>query len=110
MTSKKLPKKVQRSIESYIRVLKEDELPIKHVYLFGSYAKGKAKAWSDIDLCIVSPHFKDPWHALQYLWSKRIEDTGTTIEPIGFSPKDFSQKSPLIEEVKKSGIEMMKGQ
>lgn len=106
MSSRKLPKKIQKSIESYIRVLREDELPIKHVYLFGSYAKGKAKPWSDIDLCIVSPSFEDPWQALQYLWSKRVEDVGATIEPVGFSPKDFSEESPLIEEVKKTGIEI----
>lgn len=106
MPSGKISKKVRNSIDSYIKILKEDELPIRHVFLFGSYARGTAKSWSDIDLCIISPRFKDPWAALQYLWSKRIEDEGTTIEPIGFSPKDFSDGTPLIQEVKRFGIEI----
>ncbi len=104
--SKEIPKKVQKSIQTYLKILKEDDLPITRVLLFGSYAKGTAKSWSDVDLCIISPRFRDPWLALQYLWSKRVEDKGATIEPIGFSPKDFAEESPLIQEVKRSGIEI----
>lgn len=106
MPSGKISRKVKNSIDSYIKVLKEDDLPIRHVFLFGSYARGNAKSWSDIDLCIISPRFKDPWEALQYLWSKRVDDVGTTIEPVGFSPKDFAGESPLVTEVKRFGIEI----
>ncbi len=106
MSSRKIPKRIEKSIQSYVRVLKEDDLPITQVSLFGSYAKGKARASSDIDLCVISPKFKDPWAALQYLWSKRISDEGTTIEPIGFSPQDFAEESPLINEVKRYGIKI----
>ena len=30
-----------------------DEFPIKTAYLFGSYAKGNARDYSDVDLAIV---------------------------------------------------------
>ncbi len=37
---------------------------------------------------------------------KRIKDDGITIEPIGFSKEDFEQNTPLIEEIKNTGIEI----
>ncbi|OGQ44561.1 MAG: hypothetical protein A3H42_06190 [Deltaproteobacteria bacterium RIFCSPLOWO2_02_FULL_46_8] len=86
--------------------LHKDRLPIQKVYLFGSYARGNPHRWSDIDLCVVSPRFTDPWKATQYLWSKRTTDRGRTIEPVGFSPKDFQHESPLTREIKKTGIEV----
>lgn len=108
MVKKAIPKKVTEEIEKYVRVLKEDNLPISKVVLFGSYAKGTQKKWSDIDLCIVSPKFKNAYSAMQYLWLKRkIRDVDYTIEPVGFSPADFSDKyDSLIQEIKKTGIQI----
>lgn len=103
----KLPRKVQKSIQSYIQGLEADGLPVTKVILFGSYAKGKANKWSDIDLCVISPQFKDAWSALQYLWSKRIEDEGITIEPVGFSAKDFKEETPLVHEIRTTGVRVV---
>ncbi|MBA3046947.1 nucleotidyltransferase domain-containing protein [Patescibacteria group bacterium] len=108
MHRKKIPKKVSAEIKRYVKTLQEDDLPVKKVILFGSFAKGRQREWSDIDLCIISPKFKDAWSALEYLWSKRkIFDIKYTIEPIGFSPKDFQDKyDSLIQEIKTTGIEI----
>ena len=84
--------------------LKKDQLPISRAVLFGSYAKGNHHLWSDIDLCIVSPNFKDSWSGLQYLWQKRRR--GLAIEPVGYTPKDFREGSALISEIKKYGVEI----
>ncbi len=107
MHKKRIPKKIKKIIIEYINALKEDDINIEEVYLYGSYAKGKQKKWSDIDICIISGDFKDAFSALQYLWSKRVKDTGITIEPIGFSKKDFRRKSPLTEEIKNKGIKIL---
>ena len=105
MVQRRIPEKVKKEVEEYIEALKAENLPIQAAYLFGSYAKGKSHKWSDIDLCIVSPNFKNPWEALQYLWSKRLRDSGLTIEPIGYNPKDFKEDdSPLVWEIKQTGI------
>ncbi|MFA6475602.1 MAG: nucleotidyltransferase domain-containing protein [Patescibacteria group bacterium] len=101
---KKIPKAVRDNIASYIISLEKDNLPIEKVVLFGSYAKGTQHQWSDIDLCIVSPKFRNAWQATQYLWSKRINDIGLTIEPVGFSPVDYKSESPLLAEIKRTGI------
>ncbi len=107
MAKKTIPKKIENKIKEYINVLKKDKLPIKEVILFGSYAKGKANKWSDIDLCVVSPRFKNSFLATQYLWIKRTSDHGVTIEPIGFSPTDFKEESSFIREIKKTGVRIV---
>ncbi len=108
MVKKAISKKVEREIDRFINILKADKLPIKKVILFGSYAKGKQRRWSDIDLCVISPKFKNPWEAMEYLWLKRkISDTRYVIEPIGFNPVDFDDKyNSLIHEIKTTGIEI----
>lgn len=106
MVKKTIPKKIKSEIAGYIQVLKKDHLPITKVILFGSYAKGKQRKDSDVDLCIISPKFKNAFEAMQYLWAKRLKDSGITIEPIGFSPKDFRDNSPLVHEIKETGVEI----
>ncbi|MFH1030123.1 MAG: nucleotidyltransferase domain-containing protein [bacterium] len=108
MAKKTIPKKVKKEIERFVETLKKDKLPIKELILFGSYAKGNPRKWSDIDLCVVSPKFKDSWDATTYLWKKRIIfDIDYTIEPVGFSPKDFRESNSLINEIKKTGIRII---
>ena len=104
MVKKRIPQKVKQEITRYLNVLKQDNLPIKKVLLFGSYAKGNAHEWSDIDLCVVSPKFKTSWDVLQFLWFKR--QRGLRVEPVGYTTKDFQEGSSLINEIKKYGIEI----
>ena len=108
MVKKRIPQKVKTEILRYVNELKKDDLPISKVILFGSYVKGAQHKWSDIDLCIVSPKFKNSFKALQYLWRKRIiYDIQYTIEPIGFTPKDMNNKySSLIQEINMTGLEI----
>lgn len=108
MSKKRIPKKVEDKILEFVKILKEDKLPITKVFLFGSYAKGAQHKWSDIDVCIVSPKFKDAWKSLQYLWDKRPFDVNYTIEPVGYEPKDFKgfSESQIVDQIKKTGIEV----
>lgn len=107
MAKKKIPKKLEKKIHEYIDILKKDKLPINKVILFGSFAKGTEHKWSDVDLCVISPKFKNPMKAMNYLWQKTVFDMKYTIEPIGFNPDDFKDKySSLINEIKTNGIEI----
>lgn len=107
MARRKIPKGVKKRIDEYLQILKKDKLPIKEVILFGSYAKGTQHKWSDVDLCVVSPKFINTWQALQYLSLKTAFDMKYTIEPIGFSPRDFNDKySSIIHEIKAHGIKI----
>ena len=104
MAQKTIPQKIEKEIRDYVDVLKKENLPIKSVYLFGSYAKGTGRKWSDIDVCIVSPQFSDFFDALQYLWARRIRNS--SIEPIGMTPEDFADDTTLNREIKQTGIKI----
>jgi len=107
MATKKLPKKVIREVSQYINILKEDKLSIDEIYVFGSFAKGKQRRGSDIDVCVVSPKFRNFFKSNQYLWGKLPEDPYLLIEPVGFTPQDFEVvSSPLVYEIKKHGIKV----
>ena len=104
---KTLPKKIIEEVGSYKKILIRNKLPISGMFVFGSYAKGNFRKDSDIDVCVVSPKFKDPWNALSYLNLKVPYGLGWKIEAVGFSPKDFNDTtSPLIHEIKKYGIKV----
>ena len=94
-------------VQAYVRFLQEEALPMERVFLFGSHAKGKARRWSDIDVCVLSRRFRDRCHAIDYLWARRRdEDVECGIEPVGFNPKDFVDEDPLAWEIKRTGIEI----
>ena len=97
--------KVIRAIKHLKNYLRESGLNVSDITLFGSQAKGEIYKWSDIDLCIISPKFKDNIKALEYLWSRRKdEEVRQGLEPIGFSIEDFRESNSLIQEIKKTGI------
>ena len=95
---------IQQTARKYKQALQK-HLPIEKVIVFGSQITGKAHAWSDIDIAVVSPQLgKDTHQERLRLWSysDKIDDR---IEPHPFHPKDFQNKySPLIAEIKKHGI------
>lgn len=44
-------------IGRYIQILQQAGVSPEQVIMFGSFAKGTNKSWSDLDLCIVSKRF-----------------------------------------------------
>ena len=94
---------VERIIARYLAAVGED-VEISDAFLFGSYARGKAKADSDIDLCVISPDFgRDEIEEGQYLFKKTI-GIDSRLEPVGYSTRSFAkEESPLIAEIKKYG-------
>ncbi len=102
----RLPDKVKETIDTYLEELNRHNVPIKKAILFGSYATGNQREWSDIDIALVSDIFK----------GDRIEDkdkirmitlsVSSQIEVIPFPPKDFNQSNPLAKEIMKTGIKL----
>lgn len=80
-------KKVKAYINDYIAMLQNEGLAIEQVFLFGSYAKGRSRQWSDIDVCVISPRFGKSCDPYEYLWTKRRDDDVIRgIAPVGFNP------------------------
>jgi len=101
----KLSPKIKKEIINYVRVLKQDKVPLKRVIVFGSFAKDAQHRWSDIDVCLVSPQFQDKTDAFVYLM-KKANKMKSRIEPHPFHPNDFVNEDPLVWEIKKNGIEI----
>lgn len=98
-------REVIRKVKDYLYLLKRSGIAVEKGILFGSFAKGKAKASSDIDLCVVSPKFgKDPTAEAVRLKSLTW-DVDPGIEVIPYSPRDLAVKEdPLAHEIRTTGI------
>ncbi len=99
---------VKKIVKKYAERLKERNYPFAAIYLFGSYAKGKAHKWSDIDEAVVSDKMKKNRLANEnLLWYIR-RDVDSMIEPYGFTVKDFQDNNdPMVHEIKKTGIRIV---
>ena len=93
------------AIRKYVDELKK-EITIDRVILFGSYARGNPKSYSDIDLAIFSKDFqdKDEIRNMQYLFQKTMA-VDTSIEPHPFHPRDLRSpvKGTVVYEILKTG-------
>jgi len=72
-------------------------IPVRFGVLYGSYAKGKAHKWSDIDLLVVSPRYDkhcthDDWADLWVL----AAHADSRIEPIPVGEKQFEKADSMI--------------
>jgi predicted nucleotidyltransferase len=84
------------------------ELPIERAYLFGSYATGRNRDYSDIDLAIVTPALNaDNSFAINQKIFSRASRYNLDLEPICFSPKEFEQEYlPIVRDIKREGVEV----
>ena len=100
--------KAEKIVKKYAAELKAKKYPFSEIYLFGSYANGKANRWSDIDVAIISDKLKKNWNKNEdILWRYTI-GVDSRIEPIGFTVKDFQDDSnPMVYEIKKTGIKIV---
>ena len=80
-------------------------LPVKSLYLFGSYSKGGYTEESDIDVAVIMTTDRSEdtwWEDSSLLWSLSRK-VSTTIEPILMYE---GSESPLYYDVMKTGIEI----
>jgi len=95
-------------VKQYIRNLKNDGIPIKLAYLYGSYARNEATEDSDIDVLLVSDIFDtDDDYILSKPWSPKYR-VDFRIEPLAVGLKRFQTDdvSPILELVRQEGIEV----
>ena len=81
------------------------ELELKKAYLFGSYAKGKEREESDIDIALVVGKMDD-FFSSQMLLMRIRRNIDLRIEPHPILEKDFNSKNPFAHEIQKNGIEL----
>jgi len=89
-------------IKSFANDIK-NKIPSSKVYLFGSYAKGKAKKDSDIDIAVFSDYFEGMEKTdADVILYKIAEKYDADIQPIAFTFSDM-ETDFVKEEILKYG-------
>jgi uncharacterized protein len=102
-----IPLRVKTIISTYLNALQNNHIPVNQIILFGSYAKGNRKEWSDIDIALVSDIFE----------GKRFEDRGkirrinlsgsSDLEVLPYRPGDFTPDDPFVREIMETGVRIV---
>lgn len=108
-----MDKEITEIIERFKQSLEKLGIKTKKMIIFGSYAKGRAKMHSDIDVVVISDDFKD-----MDLF-KRLETIGIAlarakimepVEALGYTEEEYNSEGEgtfIGDEVKSKGIEIL---
>ena len=78
-----------------------ERLPIKAIYLYGSFSKGTYTPESDIDIAVIVDHLNDDYFTDTPLLWKLRRKISNLIEPVLLT-EDIS--NPLYVDIMKTGI------
>ena len=94
---------VDSVVRSIVQQL-EPEIPVSRIILFGSYASGQPKKWSDIDVAVVSLAFSGvPIWRRQELLAERLTAADVRLSPLGYSPEDLAKPHSFLREIIRTG-------
>lgn len=82
----------------------KEQMDVKYIYLYGSYAKGNYELDSDIDIAVVGDGFTGDTIEDTLMLMKIRRKVDTRIEPRPFNVKDFNLSNPIAKEIMDSGI------
>ena len=103
----KIPNSIKKTIDEYLYTLKNNNIPIQNAILFGSYANGNYKDYSDIDIALVSDFFD----GIRFLDRKKIMkitlEVSKEIEPMPFNTTQFTTDDPFVKEIIETGINLI---
>ncbi len=91
---------IVKSVQTYLHAVAQKGIPVSYGVLYGSYARGQAHQWSDIDLLVVSPLYdKHRTHKdISNLW-RIAARTDSRIEPIAVGEKQFENGDTMIIDI-----------
>ena len=98
---------VVTAVRHYLDVLRRDHaLDVHQAVVFGSYARGGADKWSDIDLVVVAPRFDGTISRadVSLLWRVAAR-TDSRIEPVPCGVRQWAEdeSSAVIEIARREG-------
>ena len=98
---------VAKIIRGFITELRK-EILIKEIILFGSYAQGNPKEYSDIDLAVITGTLHRSNDALsdeEFEIFHEAQQYDSRLEVVSFTEEDFNRQiSTLTKKVKQEGI------
>jgi len=94
-------------IRHYLADLPTEGIHARQGVLFGSFARGDANQWSDIDLVVIAPEFdaRRDLAMVKRLW-RAISNTDIRIEPIACGEREWEEDDsrPILEIARQEGI------
>jgi predicted nucleotidyltransferase len=101
-----IPPNVIESIKHFILKISE-EIPIKKVILFGSFAKGTFDEKSDVDLAVFSDYFEkiSRVEGTTYLLIQ-AQEFDLDLEPLAFTAQEYEERLGIVDEILRTGIDM----
>ena len=88
--------KIDKIVNRLVDSLEMKGIEVSQVILYGSFASGSAKSYSDIDIAVISPSFKSKGILKrQELLGEAIFPLGEPIEALGYSPQQCKDPDPL---------------
>lgn len=98
--------KIKKIIEQLITNLEKKGIEVSELILYGSYAYGNPKTYSDIDIAVISRSFNGKSILKrQELLGEAIFPLGEPIEALGYTPQERKSPHPLsfISEILATG-------
>lgn len=89
----------------FVKKVQEAGIKVDQAFLFGSYAKGTPKSYSDIDVCIVSPNLGNDFIEETVRLNTISQRIDPRIEAIPFDKERLNDPyDPLSFEIRKNGL------
>lgn len=82
---------------------------IERLVLFGSRARGEARADSDYDVAIFLTDFTDrrqEFRRMVPLVTDIVEETGVVVHPLPFRAGAWRERTPLMHEIRLDGVDL----
>ncbi|MDD5434526.1 MAG: nucleotidyltransferase domain-containing protein [Nitrospira sp.] len=96
---------IENIITRYVSELMRLGVEVSQVILYGSYARGNPKEYSDIDIAIVSSTFQElDIFERQLILSKAHHRFCEPLEPIGLTPNQVRNKKGFVREIVETGV------
>ncbi|WP_223653289.1 nucleotidyltransferase domain-containing protein [Hymenobacter psoromatis] len=91
--------------KAFAEAICQQHIGLRQVILFGSYARNEQRQFSDIDVALVADEFTGfGFQDVGLLGDAAIRKEFIDIEPHTFSPAQFTDWNPFVQEIKRTGI------
>lgn len=95
-------------VHQFAEAVRNQGVPLKEVYLFGSYARGEQHDLSDIDVALVSDDFMGvSFEDVKRFIDVTIQKPYMYFEIHTYNTADFEDTNPLAHEIIKTGIKVI---
>jgi len=102
----RIPDEIINAVRKFKNSIQND-ISVKKVFIFGSFAKGNFTDNSDIDVCVIAEDVDNNFLA-ELKIAPKILKSDVRIEPVVFSEEEYLEVDSfgLLKEVKENGIEV----